>query len=341
MKIIISESQYSKIVSYNTPEINLLINETAGKILEPLSEGWLNTLGDVLGIFDPTGIVDVANAISYWSQGRKLFSLLSLISAIPGMDFITKPFILGGKVVAGASRTSIIGALLRTIDTWSGKTLNKLDKFALSKIPVVKNFASGMRNFIGGMKTSSLKGIKESVETEVSPGIEDFEMVYKDCYPVIFKQICLRYSDGDYEQAQDFCQDGFVRAFQKKEQFVGTNYCGWVSTIVRNSIIDELRKQNRRGKKVDIDKTNLGSYDVNPDDNEDEFYSQKYSTEDLRAAIDTLKPGYKSVFVKYFLEDKPHNQVADELGINVGTSKSNAFKARKKVLDYLKNLKRD
>ena len=183
--------------------------------------------------------------------------------------------------------------------------------------------------------------LKESVESETETGITDFEGVYKDCYPTIFKQVCLKYSNNDYEQAQDFCQDGFIKAYQKKEQFTGTNPCAWISSIVRNNAIDELRKLNRQGKKIDLDKTNLGAYDANMDDDNDEFYSQKYSADDLRAAIETLKPGYRGVFTKYYLEDKPHQQVADELGINIGTSKSNSFKAKKKVLDYLKKLKRD
>lgn len=138
MNIIITESQYSRLV------------ET-----QELDEGLLNTIGDIVGIADPTGIVDIMNAISYWKQDRNTFALLSLISAIPGADFITKPFILGGKLVGGASETKVLGWLVRTFDKWTGKVLDKLDKLVLSKIPIVKNFANGMRNFIMGLKKSS------------------------------------------------------------------------------------------------------------------------------------------------------------------------------------------
>ena len=44
---------------------------------------WYNTFFDVVGIFDPTGIVDIINGISYWKQDDKLFAILSWISAIP------------------------------------------------------------------------------------------------------------------------------------------------------------------------------------------------------------------------------------------------------------------
>ena len=181
--------------------------------------------------------------------------------------------------------------------------------------------------------------VKESVEPEIETRSIDFDVVYKDCYPKIFKQICLRYSDGDYEKAQDYCQGGFIRAYQKQGQFTGTNVCGWIGSLMRNYIIDELRKEKRGGTRVSIDKTNLGSYDMD-NDMDDEFYSKKYSPDDVKAAIDDLSQKYKNVFIKYYVEGLPHQQIADELGINAGTSKSNAFKARKNVLDYLKNLKR-
>ena len=49
------------------PEKSKLINESK----------WYNTLGDIVGIFDPTGIVDIVNGISYWRQGDKFFAILS------------------------------------------------------------------------------------------------------------------------------------------------------------------------------------------------------------------------------------------------------------------------
>lgn len=65
---------------------------------------WYNTVGDIVGIFDPTGIVDLVNGISYWRQGDKLFAILSWISVLPILgDIIAKPVIgvlkLGGDSV--------------------------------------------------------------------------------------------------------------------------------------------------------------------------------------------------------------------------------------------------
>jgi len=69
--------------------------ETKGIITEA---NWLNYVGDVVGIFDPTGLVDIANGLSYLYQGDTFFGMLSMISAIPYVgDAFAKPFLMAGR----------------------------------------------------------------------------------------------------------------------------------------------------------------------------------------------------------------------------------------------------
>lgn len=115
-----------------------------------INEAWYNTLGDVIGIFDPTGIVDVINGISYFSQGEKLFGTLSLVSAVPYVgDVIAKPFLLGGKAaVTGAKGTKAMSMLQKTYSKWGPKVIEILDNVAKSKIPVAKGAAKQMKEYI-------------------------------------------------------------------------------------------------------------------------------------------------------------------------------------------------
>jgi RNA polymerase sigma-70 factor (ECF subfamily) len=53
-----------------------------------------------------------------------------------------------------------------------------------------------------------------------------------------------------------------------------------------------------------------------------------------------LPKGYKFVFVQYFYNDKSHKEIAEMLGINEASSRSQLAKAKKKIKDYLENLKR-
>jgi hypothetical protein len=66
---------------------------------------WYNTVGDIVGIFDPTGVVDIVNGISYWRQGDKLFAILSWVSAVPYLgDLLAKPVVGVMKIGGSASK---------------------------------------------------------------------------------------------------------------------------------------------------------------------------------------------------------------------------------------------
>lgn len=128
------------------PEKAKLINESK----------WYNTLGDIAGIFDPTGLVDLINGVSYWRQGDKLFAVLSWVSVIPLLgDMIAKPVVgvlkTGGAatkafktaVVAGdavkiAETAKIAGGpvakMVEKAPSWGGRLLEIL-KNAVGKVP--------------------------------------------------------------------------------------------------------------------------------------------------------------------------------------------------------------
>jgi hypothetical protein len=90
------------------PENTKLINESK----------WYNTAFDIAGIFDPTGLIDLGNGISYWNQGDKLFAILSWISAFPVIgDLIAKPVVgvlkTGGEAAKMFKTASLSGDALK------------------------------------------------------------------------------------------------------------------------------------------------------------------------------------------------------------------------------------
>jgi hypothetical protein len=94
-----------------------------------LKEAWYNTLGDIVGIFDPTGVVDLVNGISYINQGENLFGFLSIISAIPyAGDIVAKPVMAALKLgKPSAKALNAIATTARAGDTVkAGADLAKL-----------------------------------------------------------------------------------------------------------------------------------------------------------------------------------------------------------------------
>jgi RNA polymerase sigma-70 factor (ECF subfamily) len=63
------------------------------------------------------------------------------------------------------------------------------------------------------------------------------------------------------------------------------------------------------------------------------------SYKELLAAIRLLSPVYRQVFNLFVLEGMSHEEIAGELGISVGTSKSNLSKAREKMKKILTSLR--
>ena len=162
----------------------------------------------------------------------------------------------------------------------------------------------------------------------------NFDLEYKRLYPKIFRQICLRYANGDKEKANDFCQLGFIKVHQKMGMYDGSGSLeGWIKRIIKNTIIDELRKEKRSPKRKDVD---FGREDLDLEDMPNE--EPMFSMSDIKDAMETLSPSYKRIFNMYYFEDMSHQEIADELGISDGTSKSNLFKAKANVKSYLEKL---
>lgn len=154
-----------------------------------------------------------------------------------------------------------------------------------------------------------------------------YEMFYGKMLPV-----CNRYAKNS-EEAKDILQNGFIKVFEKidKYNFDGS-FGGWVRRLIVNTAIDHYRKH----KNVYLieDESRIADtenwYDEEP--------TSKYegiSAEDIKNAIGQLSPAYKMVFNLYIMEGYSHQEIADELGVSLGTSKSNLAKAKANVKKIL------
>jgi hypothetical protein len=130
---------------------------------------WYNTLGDIVGIFDPTGVVDLVNGISYISQGDNLFGFLSLISAVPYIgDIVAKP-VMGALKVGAPSAKALEGVLKLSKAGKSVEAATELEKLTASG-GIIGNFVGGfgkiagkVRGFIERMPMGPFKGLKNTI----------------------------------------------------------------------------------------------------------------------------------------------------------------------------------
>jgi RNA polymerase sigma-70 factor (ECF subfamily) len=94
-----------------------------------------------------------------------------------------------------------------------------------------------------------------------------------------------------------------------------------------NTAIDAVR--NRKSWTFTLS----GDRDVEdvPDSVEAEDDVRDWSVEEVMAALNTLTPMYRAVFNLFVFEELGHQEIAERLGIEVGTSKSNLAKARRNL----------
>ncbi len=133
--------------------------------------------------------------------------------------------------------------------------------------------------------------------------------------------LCKRYA-GSQEEAEDIFQEGFIKVYEKLNQFSGTGSLGgWIRMVMINTALIHIRKnkQQQYDEAIEEAKT-LDSGDINA--------LAKMSLDDLEALINSMPLGYKTVFNLFAVEGYAHKEIAEMLGISESTSKTQFLKAR-------------
>lgn len=141
--------------------------------------------------------------------------------------------------------------------------------------------------------------------------------------------VCLRYATTT-DEATDFLQEGFIRAFQKIDSYnFKGSFEGWLRRVLVNVAIRANQKNKKYNFTQSIDEyQELGNVSGDGDFNEDGLFSELTLT-DLLNCIQQLPKGYQTIFNMYVLDEYSHAEIAEELGITVNTSKSQLMRARK------------
>jgi len=156
------------------------------------------------------------------------------------------------------------------------------------------------------------------------------------------KVVCMRYT-RDSDHAMDVLQEGFLKVFNNLEKYTGVGtFEGWMRRIMVNLSIDRYRRLKHDlvllGEQNDIENWS-GETDDESDDSDENEEIYDITPEQIIDAMQQLTPAYRTVFNLYVYEDYTHQDIAEALGISVGTSKSNYAKAKKNMKKLLtKNL---
>lgn len=158
-----------------------------------------------------------------------------------------------------------------------------------------------------------------------------FEQLYRQYSRRVYS-LCLRIL-GNPADAEDVTQDVFLQLFRKLGTFRGDSaFTTWLHRMTVNAALMHLRKSVVRHEEAHADEQIRGLADARAHQRGPLPLIDRIA---LERAIQQLPPGYRTVFLLHDVEGYEHEEIAEMLGISVGTTKSQLHKARMKLRQML------
>jgi len=135
----------------------------------------------------------------------------------------------------------------------------------------------------------------------------------------------------DPADAEDVMQEAFLKAYTKLNTYRGeVSFGAWLKRIVINKALDFLRLKKER---LSLDET---GEPMEITEKADEPEDLEYRVEIIKKAIHELPQGYRIVLTLILIEGYDHEEVSEILGISNATSRTQFHRAKKKLIDLLK-----
>lgn len=172
------------------------------------------------------------------------------------------------------------------------------------------------------VRTGAAKPQKSILVRRAQDGdLRAFEQLYRDHVGHVFA-ICLRMA-GNRRRAEELTQDSFVRAWETLGTFRGESaFSSWLHRVAVNVVLLALRSERRYSSRVEST-DDLTRHDRSGNE------SLPGELADLENAIAQLPGQARIIFVLHDVEGYKHEEIAEFMGLSVGTSKAQLHRARR------------
>lgn len=145
----------------------------------------------------------------------------------------------------------------------------------------------------------------------------------------------MRYCNSK-DDAMEVVNDGFMKVYRELPRFEPRydNYeaslKGWMKSIMVNTAIDHFRKNNKNYLVSEMDDSHFEM------EHTGETAIDKMTFKEIMELVNRLSPVYRTIFNLFVLDGFKHEEIASQLNISVGTSKSNLSKAKANIQKMLR-----
>lgn len=169
-------------------------------------------------------------------------------------------------------------------------------------------------------------------------GRDDFESAVAPHLDALYRT-ALRMARSR-EEAEDLVQETVLRAYRGRQQFqAGTNFRAWIFTILTNTFINVYRMRSREPKTVDFSEVEpvyedaaRNTHLLSPEDVEK---IGEHVGDEVKRALNGLPSDYRIVLHLSVFEGLAYKEIAEVVGVPLGTVMSRLFRARRAMQDAL------
>lgn len=150
--------------------------------------------------------------------------------------------------------------------------------------------------------------------------------------------LCFRLG-GSHDAADDLTQEAFIKAYQAIATFdEAFPFTAWIMRIASNNALNYIKRQKFQVSGEEGESILDAQTSAHTEDNPHEKLNQQQIDQRFQEAINTLPPDFRTVFVLRMQEELSYEEIAQRLGINVGTVMSRLHRARQRMAIELKDL---
>lgn len=156
---------------------------------------------------------------------------------------------------------------------------------------------------------------------------EKFQRLVESIYPSIYGT-ALRLT-RDAEEANDLSQEAIIRAYEAFDRFDGANFKAWILRILTNLYINRYRQKKRQGKSSSLDDEDFAYEPMAPSELQpDEAMFQSMLGHEVETALAQVPEIFRTAVILCDLEGMSYDEVAEIMGIPVGTVRSRIARGR-------------